>query len=88
MWRSIVALAFILIVALLSAYNADYVSVSYIFGTARVRLALVIVLSVLVGALIVAIASSARQIQMKREVSKMKAELSERGSSVSREERE
>ncbi len=75
MWSSLVVLIFIFIVALFSVYNADFVLVSYIFGTARVRLALVIVISALVGALVVVISSFTSQVQMRRVIAEMKAKI-------------
>lgn len=74
MWV-LISLIFIFIIALFSAYNADFVKISYLVGMARVRVALVIVLSALVGALVATLASLSRQLQLRREITQLKSKL-------------
>ncbi|TCP32267.1 putative integral membrane protein [Scopulibacillus darangshiensis] len=52
-WGLILALIFILIIAIFSVINVDPVSVNYLFGTAEWPLILVIISSVILGALFV-----------------------------------
>jgi uncharacterized integral membrane protein len=68
----VVALIFVLVIVLFSVYNAEPVKVSYLFGIARVSLALVIVLSALFGAVGAAIASLGPQRKLRRETADLR----------------
>lgn len=73
----VVALIFVLVIVVFSVYNAEPVKVSYLFGTARVSLALVIVLSALFGAVGAAIAGLGPQRKLRRETADLRSKAAQ-----------
>ncbi|WKB36855.1 lipopolysaccharide assembly protein LapA domain-containing protein [Terrilactibacillus sp. S3-3] len=65
-WALLFALVFILIIVLFSIANVDIVTVSFLVGKTRMPLILVIVVSVLFGALIIGSVSYRKMIQLQR----------------------
>jgi len=83
-WILILILILILGVTLFAIENVAIISISYLFGQTNVSLALVIVVSVIVGAVLGILASlqsiwkaKARLRQQKKELSDLKSEIQE-----------
>ncbi|MFK8883000.1 LapA family protein [Bacillus velezensis] len=73
-WTIIFALLFTLIVAIFAVINVRAVEVDYLFGTAEWPLILVILGSVLMGALIVFSAGIFQVMKLKREIKMLRKE--------------
>ncbi|WP_045510317.1 LapA family protein [Bacillus amyloliquefaciens] len=73
-WTIIFALLFTLIVAIFAVINVRAVEVDYLFGTAEWPLILVILGSVLMGALIVFSAGIFQVMKLKREIKTLRKE--------------
>ncbi|MBA5711687.1 DUF1049 domain-containing protein [Bacillus velezensis] len=73
-WTIIFALLFTLIVAIFAVINVRGVEVDYLFGTAEWPLILVILGSVLMGALIVFSAGIFQVMKLKREIKMLRKE--------------
>ncbi|MTT32438.1 DUF1049 domain-containing protein [Terrilactibacillus sp. BCM23-1] len=71
-WRILFALILVLIITLLSVANVDPVSVNYLFGMVDLPLIVVIIVSLLIGALLVGIISSLRIIQLQKKIRQLK----------------
>ncbi len=71
-WRILFVLILVLIIALLSVANVDPVSVNYLFGMVDLPLIVVIIGSLLIGALLVGIISSLRIIQLQKKIRQLK----------------
>ncbi|GAB2560402.1 LapA family protein [Gracilibacillus alcaliphilus] len=69
------AVVFALIIAIFAVINVDAVEVNYLFGTGHAPLILVILFSVLMGALITAAVGLVRLIRVHRELKTVKMEL-------------
>ncbi len=73
-WGLVVALIFALIIAVFSVVNVDSVQVNYVFGTSDWPLVLVILGSVLMGAILVLGFGMVKYYRLKRELKKVKKE--------------
>ncbi|MFC7393219.1 LapA family protein [Scopulibacillus cellulosilyticus] len=71
----ILALIFVLIIAIFSVVNVDSVTVNFLFAKAEWPLILVIIVSVLMGALIVGSIGYVRIFKLQRELNKANSEL-------------
>lgn len=71
----VLGLIFVLVIVLFSVYNAELIKVSYIFGTAKVSLALVIVISALFGAIGAAVAGFGPQRRLRKEIADLRSKL-------------
>ncbi|WP_066194351.1 MULTISPECIES: LapA family protein [Gracilibacillus] len=69
------AVVFAVVIAIFAVINVDAVEVNYLFGTGHAPLILVILFSVLMGALITAAVGVVRLIRLQRELRTVKAEL-------------
>lgn len=76
-WGILSALVVALIIAVFSVINVESVTVHYLFGTAQWPLILVIIVSVLLGALLVGVIGIFRGYKLQRELKTTKAELEE-----------
>lgn len=88
MWGLLVALIFILIIALFSVQNAQLVTFSYIFGKIRLPLALIIVCSALIGAILSTFASVARRYQLLKDITEHKLRIKELEEQIERSQKE
>ena len=73
-WGLVVALLFALIIAVFSVVNVDPVQVNYVFGTSDWPLVLVILGSVLMGAILVLGFGMVKYYKLKRELKKLQKE--------------
>lgn len=73
-WTLIAALIFTLIVAVFAVINVEPVKVDFLFGTAEWPLILVILVSVLMGALIIGSAGAFQIMRLKKELRALKRE--------------
>ncbi|MFK3958289.1 LapA family protein [Guptibacillus hwajinpoensis] len=73
-WGLVVALIFALIIAVFSVVNVDPVQVNYVFGTSDWPLVLVILGSVLMGAILVLGFGMVKYYRLKRELRKLQKE--------------
>lgn len=73
-WTLIAALIFTLIVAVFAVINVEPVKVDFLFGTAEWPLILVILVSVLMGALIIGSAGAFQIMRLKKELKALKRE--------------
>ncbi len=73
-WGLVVALVFALIIALFSVVNVDPVQVNYVFGTSDWPLVLVILGSVLMGAILVLGFGMVKYYKLKKELKKLQKE--------------
>lgn len=73
-WGLVVALVFALIIALFSVVNVDPVKVNYVFGTSDWPLVLVILGSVLMGAILVLGFGMVKYYKLKKELKKLQKE--------------
>ncbi|ASB88111.1 uncharacterized protein S101395_01602 [Bacillus sonorensis] len=73
-WTLIAALIFTLIVAIFAVINVEPVKVDFLFGTAEWPLILVILASVLMGALIIGSAGAFQVMRLKKEVRALRKE--------------
>ncbi|WP_347549452.1 lipopolysaccharide assembly protein LapA domain-containing protein [Pseudalkalibacillus hwajinpoensis] len=73
-WGLVVALTFALIIAVFSVVNVDPVQVNYVFGTSDWPLVLVILGSVLMGAILVLGFGMVKYYRLKRELKALKKE--------------
>ena len=73
-WGLVVALIFALIIAVFSVVNVDPVQVNYVFGTSDWPLVLVILGSVLMGAILVLGFGMVKYYRLKRELKNLKKE--------------
>ncbi|RCW66439.1 LapA family protein [Saliterribacillus persicus] len=71
----ILAVVFAVIVAIFAVINVDAVEVNYLFGTGEAPLILVILISVLMGALITAAVGVVRVIRLQKENRQLKHEI-------------
>jgi uncharacterized integral membrane protein len=71
-WYLISVLIVVLIIAIFSVINVDLVTVNYLFGKAEWPLILVILGSVLLGALLVGLIGMMKVYQLQRELKKEK----------------
>ena len=74
-WGLLVGILFALIIALFSVFNVDPVTVNYLFGKASWPLILVILGSVLMGALMVGSLGLVRVFRLQRTVKRLEKEL-------------
>ncbi|WP_077736328.1 LapA family protein [Bacillus sonorensis] len=77
-WTLISALIFTLIVAVFAVINVEPVTVDFLFGTAEWPLILVILVSVLMGALIIGSAGAFQIMRLKKELRALKKEEMEK----------
>lgn len=70
----IIAVIFAVIIAVFAVINIDPVEVNYLFGSGHAPLVLVILFSVLMGAMITAAVGIVRIIRLQREVRELKRE--------------
>lgn len=73
-WGLVVALVFALIIAVFSVVNVDPVQVNYVFGTAEWPLVLVILGSVLMGAILVLGFGMVKYYKLRRELKRLQKE--------------
>ncbi|WP_377888349.1 lipopolysaccharide assembly LapA domain-containing protein [Alkalihalobacillus sp. R86527] len=73
-WGLVVALIFALIIAVFSVVNVDPVQVNYVFGTSEWPLVLVILGSVLMGAILVLGFGMVKYYKLSREVKRLRKE--------------
>ncbi|MEY9973693.1 putative membrane protein [Lysinibacillus sp. RC46] len=74
-WNLILALIVVLIIAVFSVINVDMVTVNYLFGKAEWPLILVIIGSVLLGALLTGLISMMKIYQLQRALKKAGGEI-------------
>ncbi|MFJ3388481.1 MULTISPECIES: lipopolysaccharide assembly LapA domain-containing protein [unclassified Lysinibacillus] len=74
-WNLILALIVILIIAVFSVINVDMVTVNYLFGKTEWPLILVIIGSVLLGALLTGLISMMKIYQLQRALKKAGGEI-------------
>ncbi|MCL1697274.1 MULTISPECIES: lipopolysaccharide assembly protein LapA domain-containing protein [unclassified Lysinibacillus] len=74
-WNLILAIIVVLIIAIFSVINVDQVTVNYLFGKAEWPLILVIIGSVLLGALLVGLISMMKIYQLQRALKKAGGEI-------------
>lgn len=74
-WSLILAIIVVLIIAVFSVINVDMVTVNYLFGKAEWPLILVIIGSVLLGALLVGLISMMKIYQLQRALKKAGGEI-------------
>ncbi|MBS4199999.1 DUF1049 domain-containing protein [Bacillus sp. FJAT-49732] len=74
-WNLILALILVLIIAVFSVINVDIVTVNYLFGKAEWPLILVIIGSVLLGALLVGLIGMMKIYQLQRALKKAGGEI-------------
>ncbi|MGE8034914.1 LapA family protein [Lysinibacillus sp. NPDC093692] len=74
-WNLILAIIVVLIIAVFSVINVDKVTVNYLFGKAEWPLILVIIGSVLLGALLVGLISMMKIYQLQRALKKADDEI-------------
>lgn len=74
-WNLLLALFVVLIIAVFSVINVDPVTVNYLFGKAEWPLILVIIGSVLLGALLVGLIGMMKIYQLQRALKKAGGEL-------------
>lgn len=67
-WRLILTLSLMVIVVIFSLANADVVDFKYIVGRSEVSLALVIIVSALIGAIAGVVASLSSQLRLKQQL--------------------
>ena len=65
-WRLVVTLIVLVVVVLFSLSNAATVNFNYIFGSVEISLALIIILSALLGVILSALAGLSREIRLRR----------------------
>ncbi len=77
---SFIVLLFVLIIGIyFGLLNADPVSVNYYFGTYEMPLSLLLVATLLIGALLGAVASIGIIFRMRKRISNLKREVSKQG---------
>ncbi|WLR49978.1 DUF1049 domain-containing protein [Bacillus tianshenii] len=76
-WSMLLAIIFAVIVAVFAVINVDAVEVNYLFGTAQWPLILVILCSVLMGALIIGFGGLVRIYKLQRQVKGLEREKAE-----------
>ncbi|MCM3654624.1 lipopolysaccharide assembly LapA domain-containing protein [Metabacillus litoralis] len=74
-WNLLLALFVVLIIAVFSVINVDPVTVNYLFGKAEWPLILVIIGSVLLGALLVGLIGMMKIYQLQRALKKAEGEI-------------
>lgn len=74
-WNLILAIIVVLIIAVFSVINVDKVTVNYLFGKTEWPLILVIIGSVLLGALLVGLISMMKIYQLQRALKKAGGEI-------------
>lgn len=74
-WGLIFTLIFALLIAFFSVVNVNSVKVNYIFGSANWPLILVILVSVLLGALLLGSFGIVRMFRLQRKISRLQKEL-------------
>ncbi|ALC81823.1 MULTISPECIES: LapA family protein [Bacillus] len=74
-WAIILALIFTLLVAIFAVINVEPVQVDYLFGTSEWPLILVILVSVLMGAVIMAAVGIIQIAKLKKEIKVLSAKL-------------
>ncbi|MGM0878999.1 MAG: LapA family protein [Bacillota bacterium] len=73
-WNLLLALIVVLIIAIFSVINVEPVTVNYLFGKAEWPLILVIISSVVLGALLVGLMGMMKIYQLQRSLKKSKCE--------------
>lgn len=73
-WGLIFALIFALIIGVFSVVNVNDVTVDYVFGTAEWPLVLVILVSVLMGAILIGLIGLVRIFRLQRDVRRLRKE--------------
>jgi uncharacterized integral membrane protein len=73
-WNLLLALIVVLIIAIFSVINVETVTVNYLFGKAKWPLILVIISSVISGALLVGLMGMMKIYQLQRALKKLKCE--------------
>ena len=76
-WRLILFLALMVLVVVFSIANAETVAFDYIFGEGEISLALVIIISALVGAVAAAVSSLSSQIKLRNDLHEKDRQLRE-----------
>ncbi|WP_085523254.1 LapA family protein [Tuberibacillus sp. Marseille-P3662] len=84
-WRLILALIFALVIGIFSVMNVGAVTVNYVFGQSEWPLIIIILSSVLMGALITGLIGIVRIYKLQREVGQLKRRLSKQEPPVSEE---
>lgn len=74
-WNLILTLIIVLVIAAFSVINVDPVTVNYLFGEAQWPLILVIISSVLLGALLGGLLSMLKIYQLQKALKKAQAEI-------------
>jgi len=76
-WRLVVTLIVLVVVVLFSLLNAAIVNFNYIFGSTEISLALVIILSALLGVILSALAGLGRQLKLRSLVIELERKVRE-----------
>lgn len=74
-WNLLLALIVVLIIAIFSVFNVDPVTVNYLFGKSKWPLILVIIGSVVLGALFVGLIGMMKIYQLQRALKKSESEV-------------
>jgi uncharacterized integral membrane protein len=74
-WNLLLVLIFILIVVLLSVANVDSVAFNFLFGTAKLPLIVVIIISVLIGVILVGSFTYLKIYRQQRRIRQLEREL-------------
>lgn len=72
--RAIILLVFSLIIAVFAVMNTQPVNINFIFGNAEVQLILIILISLLLGAIFMFILASMKQIKLTRQIKQLEKE--------------
>ncbi len=76
-WRLVVTLIVLVVVVLFSLSNAAAVRFNFIIGSTEISLALVIILSALLGAILSAFAGLGRQVKLRRLINEKERNIRE-----------
>ncbi|MCI1856634.1 MAG: lipopolysaccharide assembly protein LapA domain-containing protein [Sporolactobacillus sp.] len=74
-WNILILLIIVLLIVLFAIQNASNITVNYLFGSVRIPRVLLIIISILIGALLAGLASFFRLRQLKRQNRRLAKEL-------------
>lgn len=81
-WRLVIILLLALLIVIFAVLNVTPVTVNFGFGTAKWPLIIVIIVSLLLGALITVLASTMNALNLRRQVKALKAEQKQQETAV------
>lgn len=74
-FRVLILLIFALLVTIFAVFNTHFVEINFLFGKTSIQLIFVLIFSLLIGALIMFILASMKQLKMSREIKGLKKEI-------------